>query len=142
MAKAIENLPKGIKANKDAVAETIENNVRAKIVKEARTDPAYFEKMSALLNEIIAARKAKAIEYEEYLKRIADLARRVQAGKPDDLPHPSSPLDGVRFSITGVKRRRVRSKLIRRCATAVLTAGGGGVSWPEKMLSRLRSMRC
>ena len=86
IAQAIENLPKGIRANKDAVAETIENNVRAKIVKEALTDPAYFEKMSALLNEIIAARKAKAIEYEEYLKRIADLAKRVQAGKPDDLP--------------------------------------------------------
>ena len=86
IAQAIENLPKGIRANKDAVAETIENNVRAKIVKEALTDPAYFEKMSALLNEIIAARKAKAIEYEEYLKRIADLAKRVQAGKPDNLP--------------------------------------------------------
>jgi type I restriction enzyme R subunit len=42
--------------------------------------------MSALLKEIIEARKAKAIEYEEYLKRIAELARRVQAGKPDDMP--------------------------------------------------------
>ena len=36
--------------------------------------------MSALLDEIIAARKAKAIEYEEYLKRIAELAKKVQAG--------------------------------------------------------------
>jgi type I restriction enzyme R subunit len=86
IAKAVEDLPKGIKGNKDAVAETIENNVRAKIVKETLTDPAFYEKMSALLNEIIAARKAKAIEYEEYLKQIAELAKRVQAGKPDDLP--------------------------------------------------------
>ena len=36
--------------------------------------------MSALLDEIIAARKAKAIEYEEYLQRIAELAKRVEAG--------------------------------------------------------------
>lgn len=86
IAKAVEDLPKGIKGNKDAVAETIENNVRAKIVKETLTDPAFYEKMSALLNEIIASRKAKAIEYEEYLNRIAELAKRVQAGKPDDLP--------------------------------------------------------
>jgi type I restriction enzyme R subunit len=40
IGKAIENLPKGLKGNKDAVAETIENNVRVKIVKEALTDPA------------------------------------------------------------------------------------------------------
>jgi type I restriction enzyme, R subunit len=86
IAAAIDKLPKGMKGNKDAVAETIENNVRSKIIKEALTDPAYFERMSALLDEIIAARKAKAIEYEEYLKQIADLAKRVQAGKPDNLP--------------------------------------------------------
>jgi type I restriction enzyme R subunit len=42
--------------------------------------------MSALLDEIIAARKAGAIEYEEYLKRIADLAKRVEAGQADDTP--------------------------------------------------------
>lgn len=86
IGKAVEDLPAGIKGNEEAVAETIENNVRAKIVKESLTDPAYFAKMSALLDEIIAARKAKAIEYEQYLKQIADLAKRVQAGQPDDLP--------------------------------------------------------
>jgi type I restriction enzyme R subunit len=42
--------------------------------------------MSALLDEIIAARHAKAIEYEEYLKRIAELAKRVQAGQAEDTP--------------------------------------------------------
>ena len=41
--------------------------------------------MSALLDEIIAARKAKAIEYEEYLKRIADLVKQVEAGHEDDI---------------------------------------------------------
>jgi type I restriction enzyme R subunit len=63
----------GIKGNKDAIAETIENNVRSKIIKEHLNDPAYYAKMSALLDEIIRLRKEKAIEYEEYLARIADL---------------------------------------------------------------------
>src|ERR1019366_5687457 len=76
----------GLKGNKNAIAETIENNVRRTIIKEQLNDPAYYEKMSALLDEIIAARKAKAIEYEEYLKRIADLATRVAAGHEDDIP--------------------------------------------------------
>jgi type I restriction enzyme R subunit len=38
-----------IKTNEEAVAETIENNVRSKIIKEHLNDPAYYEKMSALL---------------------------------------------------------------------------------------------
>src|SRR5512139_829380 len=41
--------------------------------------------MSALLDEIIAARKAKAIEYAEYLKWIADLVKQVEAGHEDDI---------------------------------------------------------
>ncbi|MHA6896913.1 type I restriction endonuclease subunit R [Ralstonia pseudosolanacearum] len=76
----------GMKGNKDAIAETIENNVRSKIIKESLTDPAYYEKMSALLDEIIRLRKEKAIEYEEYLKRIAELATKVQTGKADGAP--------------------------------------------------------
>ena len=42
--------------------------------------------MSALLDEIIAARKAKAIEYEEYLRRIAELAKKVEAGYSEETP--------------------------------------------------------
>src|SRR5216110_2253555 len=67
-------------------AETIENNVRRTIIKEHLNDPAYYERMSALLDEIIAARKAKAIEYEEYLKRIAELAKKVEAGQAEETP--------------------------------------------------------
>ncbi|MGH9832999.1 MAG: restriction endonuclease subunit R, partial [Blastocatellia bacterium] len=55
-------------------------------IKEHLNDPAYYEKMSALLDEIIAARRAKAIEYEEYLKRIAELAKKVEAGQADETP--------------------------------------------------------
>jgi type I restriction enzyme R subunit len=42
--------------------------------------------MSSLLEEIVVARKAKAIEYEEYLKRIADLAKNVETGHSDETP--------------------------------------------------------
>ncbi|HUG80669.1 MAG TPA: hypothetical protein VML01_03335, partial [Bryobacterales bacterium] len=86
IAQAIAKELGGLKGNKDAIAETIENNVRRKIIKEHLQDPAFYEKMSALLDEIIAARKAKAIEYEEYLRRIAELAKRVDAGQSEDTP--------------------------------------------------------
>ena len=86
IGNAIASMPDGLKGNREAVAETIENNVRSKIIKEHLNDPAFYAKMSALLDEIIAARKAKAIEYEEYLKQIAELAKRVEAGLAEETP--------------------------------------------------------
>ncbi|WP_455423688.1 hypothetical protein [Chloracidobacterium validum] len=75
-----------MKGNKDAIAETIENNVRSKIIKDHLNDPAYYETMSKLLAEIIAARKSKAIEYEAYLKRIAELVKKVEGGQAEGTP--------------------------------------------------------
>ncbi len=86
IADAINTQLGGLKGSKDAVAETIENNVRSKIIKEHLNNPAFYDKMSVLLDEIIATRKAKAIEYEEYLKRIAELAKTVEVGRADDTP--------------------------------------------------------
>jgi type I restriction enzyme, R subunit len=86
IANAINQMPKGLKAKENAVAETIENNVRSKIIREQLNDPAFYEKMSTLLDEIIAARKAKAIACEEYLRRIDEIARKAEAGKGEDTP--------------------------------------------------------
>jgi len=86
IADAIATRLANMKGNKTAIAETIDNNVRSKIIKEHLNDPAYYEKMSELLDEIIEARKPKAIEYEEYLKRIAELATRVEAGQTNEMP--------------------------------------------------------
>ncbi|WP_322354272.1 HsdR family type I site-specific deoxyribonuclease [Dehalococcoides sp.] len=86
IAAAITSLPPGIKNNKEAVAEAIINNVRKKIIKEHLIDPAYFEEMSKLLDEIIKERKANAINYEEYLRKIADLSKKVTQTTRDDLP--------------------------------------------------------
>ncbi len=75
-----------LKGNRDAIAETIENNVRSKIVKEHLNDPAFYERMSALLDGIIKLRKEKAEEYEQYLLRIAQLVQQVEEGRAEDTP--------------------------------------------------------
>ena len=86
IADAINKLPDGIKANKGATAETIANNVRSKIIKEQLTDPAYYGKMSVLLEGIIQDLKAKRLDYQEYLNKIADLAKQVWAGQDETMP--------------------------------------------------------
>ncbi len=86
IAQAITDRLNGLKGNREAIAETIENNVRKKIITDSITDHVFFERMSKLLDEVIADRKAKAIAYEEYLKRIAEIIKKVSAGKADDTP--------------------------------------------------------
>lgn len=112
IAGAIDTLPDGIKHNREAVAETIANNVRSKIIKEHLNDPAYYDKMSALLAEIIADLKAKRIEYAEYLRRMADLARQVQSGRADDTPEELN-TPGRRALYNNLKAPEVSPNLTR-----------------------------
>ncbi|MEM6812504.1 MAG: HsdR family type I site-specific deoxyribonuclease [Pseudomonadota bacterium] len=86
IAEAINSQMTGLKGNKDAISETIENNVRSKIVKEHLNDPAYYNRISKLLDEIIKARKEKAIAYEEYLNKISDLVGNLVGGVNDNTP--------------------------------------------------------
>ena len=71
----VDALPKGMRKNEQAVAETIENNVRKLIINESPVDPAYYEKMSKLLDALIAQRRKGAIDYKQYLATIAELTK-------------------------------------------------------------------
>jgi type I restriction enzyme R subunit len=86
IAAAVNGLPSGIKKDKGAVAETIANNVRSKIIKERLNDPAFYDSMSALLDDVLADLRANRISYEEFLQKIAALATQVQSGKADSTP--------------------------------------------------------
>ena len=78
---ALDDLPKRIRDNKEAMAETIENNLRKVIIEDSPTNPIYYEKMSVLLDELIKLRNEDADRYEEYLKKIVELAIKVK--KPE-----------------------------------------------------------
>jgi type I restriction enzyme, R subunit len=103
IGNAIGSLPDGLKANKNAVAETIENNVRSKITREHLNDPNFYTRMSALLEEIIQFRKEKADKYEEYLRRIADLARQLVKGFGDGVPEPLTKSPALRALYSNLK---------------------------------------
>jgi len=79
---AVDQLPENIRKDPEAVTETIENNVRKLITDESPINPKYYEKMSELLNALIKERRAKALGYQEYLRKIVELTRRIknQAG--------------------------------------------------------------
>lgn len=82
----VDSLPEGVRNDPRAVAEVIANNVRRKIVQETLTDPAFYESMSQLLAEIVAALRARSIDYREFLRQAAELAVRVQNGSGLGMP--------------------------------------------------------
>ncbi|MEJ1421511.1 MAG: restriction endonuclease subunit R, partial [Candidatus Sedimenticola sp. (ex Thyasira tokunagai)] len=59
----------------EAMAETIENNIRKVIIDGQPINPKYYEKMSELLGTLIEQRREEAISYEAYLKGVKKLAQ-------------------------------------------------------------------
>lgn len=74
---AVDSLPRGLRDNHEAMAETIENNVRRLIIDEMGVNPKYYEKMSELLDALILQRKQEAMNYKAYLAKIVELTRNV-----------------------------------------------------------------
>ena len=72
---AVDAKLKGIMKTEEAVAETIENNVRKLIINESPVDPAYYDKMSKLLDALIEQRRKGVVGYKEYLEKIAQLTK-------------------------------------------------------------------
>ncbi len=66
---------KGVMKTDEAVAEVIENNVRKLIINESPVDPAYYDKMSKLLDALIELRRKGVVSYREYLEKIAQLTK-------------------------------------------------------------------
>jgi type I restriction enzyme R subunit len=70
---------------KEAAAEAIENNIRRKIVEKMHINPKYYEKMSAILDELIRERRKGVAAYEEFLERYIDLVKKSES--PENNPH-------------------------------------------------------
>ena len=75
-------LPGGILEDKDAVAETIENNVRRVIIEKRESNPKYFDDLSDLLDAVIEARRERAEEYADHLAELEAILR--NAARPEE----------------------------------------------------------
>lgn len=70
------------KGEQESAAETIENNIRKKVVERMVINPAYYAKMSAILEQLILDRKRGVIAYGQLLENYMELAKNVT--KPED----------------------------------------------------------
>jgi type I restriction enzyme R subunit len=75
--------------SKEAAAEAIENNIRKKVVEKILINPKYYEKLSAILDELIKTRREGAIAYEALLERYIELVKNVE-GPANNPRYPES----------------------------------------------------
>jgi type I restriction enzyme R subunit len=73
----------------EAAAATIIYNVRRLIIDQGQTNPKYFERMSELLEALIAQQKQDTAAYAAYLTRLAEVARQVASGERAGTDYPA-----------------------------------------------------
>jgi type I restriction enzyme R subunit len=85
---ALDDLPEGLKKNREVMAETIENNLRRVIIDEHPFSPAYYDRMSELLDTLIKERQSLVKDYKAYLVEVTELVGQVQnpGSKPGGYP--------------------------------------------------------
>lgn len=70
--QAIEALPKNIRQNKRSVAEVLTANMRKMIISERPNNPAYFDKMSDLLNQLLQEQREGKLQYKELIEKLIE----------------------------------------------------------------------
>ncbi len=81
---AQEEKLKGESGNKEGAAEAIENNIRKKVVEKILINPKYYERMSAILEQLIRERREGVIAYERLLEKYIELAKHVTVPEEND----------------------------------------------------------
>ena len=76
--KATKSMPESFKKNKKAMALAIENNIASTIINNKNQNPRYYSKMSELLEELIEVKKDQSLDYQEYLKKLIELVKKVK----------------------------------------------------------------
>ena len=72
----------GDNKEQESAAEAIENNIRKKVVQKIVINPAYYSKMSEVLEQLILDRKRGVIAYKQLLARYLELAKNIS--KPEE----------------------------------------------------------
>ena len=71
-AQAIEALPKNIRQNERSVAEVLAANMRKMIISERPNNPAYFDRMSDLLNQLLQEQHDGKLQYKELIEKLIE----------------------------------------------------------------------
>lgn len=72
---AFGKLPKGIRNNPKSIAETLQANMRKVFIYERPNNPAYYDKLSDILQKLINEVKQGKTDYKEHIKKLIELVQ-------------------------------------------------------------------
>ncbi len=84
--EALNKLPNQIKNNQRAVAETLVANMRKMIINERPNNPAYYDKISELLNQLIQQQKDGKLDYKVLISKLVEKVKEVRGTKKKNYP--------------------------------------------------------
>lgn len=74
----------GESKEQESAAEAIENNIRKKVVQKIVINPAYYSKMSEVLEQLILDRKRGVIAYKQLLAHYLELAKNINTPEKNE----------------------------------------------------------
>ncbi len=85
-ADGIKRLQGELGVGRKAIDESVINNVRKIVVKNTPANPAFYKNISDQLQDIILQYRKNEADYEEYLKKLVDLAREMDNNSRNSYP--------------------------------------------------------
>jgi len=79
--EAVNKLPKYIKMSEKSVAEVLVANMRKMIINERLSNPAYYDKLSELLNQLLQEQKDGKLQYKELIERLIAKIKDIKGAK-------------------------------------------------------------
>ncbi len=82
----VDKLPEKIRKNERSVAELLAANMRKMIISERPNNPAYFNKMSELLNNLLREQRDGKLQYKELIEKLIGKLKELRGKAKDKYP--------------------------------------------------------
>jgi type I restriction enzyme, R subunit len=84
--KVLADELKAMRAQPEVITEMVVQNIRLKISRDEMQNPAFFERMSQRLNQILEQQRQESITYEKILKELEKLVKEMHNGSQQQYP--------------------------------------------------------
>jgi len=137
---AIDKLPIEIKSNQKSVAETLVANMRKMVINERPNNPAYFDKISDLLNQLLQDQKDGKIQYKELIEKLINKIKEVKSKTKSNYP-PTINTSGKQALYDNLENDEKLCLLVHDAVVTYAKHGWRDNSVPAKMIQVRKAVR-
>lgn len=133
---ALNKLPQNIKNNIRSVAETLQANIRKVFICERPNNPAYYEKLSEILQKLIDDVKQEKVTYKEHIGKLIELIQKHKNKTHFKYPH-SINTDAMKVLYDNLNKNEEMATIVHN---AIITSAMDG--WKDEApLTKTKKVR-